>query len=170
MQSWYLTINACTIRAIISKNKFELFIENWSYSYDQYRVFVTYHRMRANSPSWAGTRHNRPLCQILLLESGGGSVCGGSVGSGTQLCMIQELECKTESHSKTPGQERRGLFLVNGKGAWFVMVPPASRTLKLAYFQPFLPQEVTEQEKVFTGLPRSECTLERWSGVFQVIH
>ena len=29
----YLTINACTIRAIRSKNKFEFFIENWSNSY-----------------------------------------------------------------------------------------------------------------------------------------
>ena len=26
----------------IKKNKFELFIENWSYSYDQLRVFATY--------------------------------------------------------------------------------------------------------------------------------
>ena len=49
-------MNAHTIRAIISKNKFELFIENWSYSYDQYRVFDTYQRMRANIPPWAGTR------------------------------------------------------------------------------------------------------------------
>ena len=32
---WYLTINARTIRAIRSKNKFELFIEIWSYSYDK---------------------------------------------------------------------------------------------------------------------------------------
>ena len=31
----YLIINARTIRAIRTKNKFELFIENWSYSYDE---------------------------------------------------------------------------------------------------------------------------------------
>ena len=31
----YLTINVRAIRAIRSKNNFELFIENWSYSYDQ---------------------------------------------------------------------------------------------------------------------------------------
>ena len=30
-----LTINARTTRSIRSKNKFKLFIENWSYSYDQ---------------------------------------------------------------------------------------------------------------------------------------
>ena len=43
----YLTINARTIRAIRSKNKFELFIESWSYSYDKEMVFDTYQRMRA---------------------------------------------------------------------------------------------------------------------------
>ena len=32
---WYLTINLCTIRAIITINKIELFIENWSNSYDK---------------------------------------------------------------------------------------------------------------------------------------
>ena len=47
--------NALTIRAIISKNKFELFIENWSYSYDKYMIFGTYQRMRAQGKSWAGT-------------------------------------------------------------------------------------------------------------------
>ena len=30
-----IPINARTIREIISKNKFELFIENWSYSYNK---------------------------------------------------------------------------------------------------------------------------------------
>ena len=37
--------------------KLELFIANWSYSYDLKIVFATYQRMRANSTSWAGTRH-----------------------------------------------------------------------------------------------------------------
>ena len=37
-----LTINVCTIRAIRSINKFELFIQNWSYSYDKYIIFDTY--------------------------------------------------------------------------------------------------------------------------------
>ena len=37
--------------------KKELFIVNWSYSYDQQRVFATYQRMRANRTSWAGTLH-----------------------------------------------------------------------------------------------------------------
>ena len=32
---WYLTINVRTIRAIRLINKLELFIENWSYSYDK---------------------------------------------------------------------------------------------------------------------------------------
>ena len=32
---YYLTINARTIREIRSKNKIELFIENWSYSYNK---------------------------------------------------------------------------------------------------------------------------------------
>ena len=32
---WYLTINVCTIRAIRAIDKFELFIENLSYSYDK---------------------------------------------------------------------------------------------------------------------------------------
>ena len=56
MQHCYLTINARTIRSIRSKNKLELFIVNWSYSYDLKRVFATYQRMRANRTSWAGTR------------------------------------------------------------------------------------------------------------------
>ena len=42
---WYLTINSGKIRAIRSKNKFELFIENWSYSYNKYITVDTYHRM-----------------------------------------------------------------------------------------------------------------------------
>ena len=40
----------------IEKNKLELFIANWSYSYDLKRVFATYQRMRANRTYWAGTR------------------------------------------------------------------------------------------------------------------
>ena len=39
------------------KNKLELFNANWSYSYDLKRDFDTYQIMRANIPSWAGTRH-----------------------------------------------------------------------------------------------------------------
>ena len=31
----FLTINTRAVRMIRSKNKFELFIENWSYSFDQ---------------------------------------------------------------------------------------------------------------------------------------
>ena len=52
----YLTINARTIRSIRSKNKLEIFITNWSYSYDLKRVFATYQRMRANMTYWAITR------------------------------------------------------------------------------------------------------------------
>ena len=44
------------IRSIRSKNKLELFIANWSYSYNLKRVFSTYQRMRVNRTSWAGTR------------------------------------------------------------------------------------------------------------------
>ena len=53
----YLTINARTIISIRSKNKLELFIVNWSYSYNLKRAFATYQRMRANRTSWARTRH-----------------------------------------------------------------------------------------------------------------
>ena len=42
-----IPINARTIKASISKNKFELFIENWSYSYDKQMVFNAYWIMRA---------------------------------------------------------------------------------------------------------------------------
>ena len=52
----YLTTNTRTIRSIIPKNTLELFIASWSYSDDQKRVFATYHIMRANRTSWAGTR------------------------------------------------------------------------------------------------------------------
>ena len=53
-----------SIRSIISKNKLELFIANWSYSYDLKIDFATYQIMRANSPSWDGTSHQ-------LIEKGG---------------------------------------------------------------------------------------------------
>ena len=39
------------------KNKFEHFIENWSYSYNKEMVFDTYQRMRVEGKSWAGTSH-----------------------------------------------------------------------------------------------------------------
>ena len=51
----YRTINAGTIRSIRSKNKLDIFIANWSYSYEPKRVFTTYQRMRANRTFWAGT-------------------------------------------------------------------------------------------------------------------
>ena len=54
--------------------------------------------------------HNGPLFQSSLLEAGGGSMRGVSVGSGTWFCMLQDLECKTDLHSKTSGQERRILL------------------------------------------------------------
>ena len=38
------------------ENKLELFIVNWSYSYDLKRVFATYQIMRAKRPSWDRTR------------------------------------------------------------------------------------------------------------------
>ena len=43
---WYLTMNVRTIRAIRSINRFEPFIESWSYSYDKSMIFNTYQRMR----------------------------------------------------------------------------------------------------------------------------
>ena len=46
---------------LIEKNKLQLFIANWSYSYDLKRDFDTYQRMRANSPSWTGTRQIRDV-------------------------------------------------------------------------------------------------------------
>ena len=72
-------------------------------------------------------------------------------------------------HGKTSGQERISLLLGNGKGAWVVMVPTAERDLKLTYSQTFLTKGVPEQGEGFIGLPRSEYTLERWSGVFQLL-
>ena len=39
------------------EHKLELFIANWSYSYNLKIVFATYQRMRANRTSWAGTCH-----------------------------------------------------------------------------------------------------------------
>ena len=44
---WYLTINVRTIRSIVSINKFELFIENWSYFYYKWMIFVTYQKIRS---------------------------------------------------------------------------------------------------------------------------
>ena len=32
--------------------------------------------------------HNGPLCEYCLLEEGGGSVCGGSMGAGTFFCVL----------------------------------------------------------------------------------
>ena len=43
------------------ENKLELFIGNWSCSYDLKMVFTTYRRMRANRSSWSGTRHIRGI-------------------------------------------------------------------------------------------------------------
>ena len=57
----------------------------------------------------------------------------------------------------------------NGKGYWIVMEPPAARAQKLAYFQIFITEEVAEQVEGFSGLTRSELTLDRWAGVFQVL-
>ena len=37
------------------ENKLDLFIANWSYSYNKKIVFGTYQRMRAKGASWAGT-------------------------------------------------------------------------------------------------------------------
>ena len=39
------------------ENKLELFIANWSYSYDLKIVFATYQIMGVNSKSWDGTCH-----------------------------------------------------------------------------------------------------------------
>ena len=50
-------INLSYSRSIWLKNKLELFIENWSYSYDKWMFFATYYRMRAKGSSWAGTSH-----------------------------------------------------------------------------------------------------------------
>ena len=53
------------------ENKLELFIENWSYSYYLKRDFDTYQRMRANIPSWAGTRQiefRTRLNQFVMFE------------------------------------------------------------------------------------------------------
>ena len=36
------------------ENKLELFIANWSYSYEKLMVFATYQIMRAKEASWAG--------------------------------------------------------------------------------------------------------------------
>ena len=33
--------------------------------------------------------NNGHLCQIFPLKAGGGSVCGGDLGSGTQLFMLK---------------------------------------------------------------------------------
>ena len=57
-------INACTIRLIWPKNKLEIFIANWSYSYDKYIVFTKYQRMRSKITSWSGT------CLIWNLDRG----------------------------------------------------------------------------------------------------
>ena len=64
---WYLTINARTIRSTWLKNKLELFIVNWSYSYNLKIVFATYRRMRANRTYWAGTRPYTPDHVLLKL-------------------------------------------------------------------------------------------------------
>ena len=87
--------------------------------------------------------NNGPLCQIRLLEDGGGSVCGGSVGAGTHFCMIQEPECKTALQSNTSEEAIIRTLAGNGQGYWVFRVPPSARDPKLAYFQPFIPQEVT---------------------------
>ena len=47
------------------KNKLELFIANWSYSYDLKRVFATYQRMRANRTTWAGTLLNSSVFLLI---------------------------------------------------------------------------------------------------------
>ena len=39
------------------KNKCELYITNWSYSYKVGIVFIMYQIMRSNGTSWAGPRH-----------------------------------------------------------------------------------------------------------------
>ena len=49
------------------ENKLELFIANWSYSYDIKIVFATYQRMRANRTSQAETRHSACHYMFLLL-------------------------------------------------------------------------------------------------------
>ena len=69
-------------------------------------------------------------------------MCGGSVGAGTRLCVLQEWECKTMPHGKTSGQYRISLLTGNVKVAWVVVAPPASRAQKSAYLQLFLTQEV----------------------------
>ena len=53
------------IISIRSKNKLELFIMNWSYSYDKKMNFATYQRMRAKGASWDGPS------QILNLKNSG---------------------------------------------------------------------------------------------------
>ena len=37
--------------------------------------------------------NNWPLFQIIFLDPGGGSVCGGAVLSGAILFMLDEMEC-----------------------------------------------------------------------------
>ena len=49
------------------------------------------------------------------------------------------------------------------------MAPPVSRAPILAYFHPFLTQEVEDQVEGFMVLSRSNFTLEVWAGTFQVL-
>ena len=75
------------------EKELELFIANWSYSYDLKRDFATYQRMRVNSPSWAGTRpnvqgncgHIRPSKDLPIV-----ALTGISVGIFSLLCNFSE--------------------------------------------------------------------------------
>ena len=54
------------------KNKLELFIANWSYSYYLKIVFATYQRMRANRTYWDGTRHLLQSLWVMIPAPGPG--------------------------------------------------------------------------------------------------
>ena len=89
--------------------------------------------------------HIGPLCQISILEAGGGSVCGVSMGTVTWFYMLQEFECKTTSHRNTSVRDIISLIQGNGQGTQVVMAPPTSRAPKSSYLYLFLLQEVVEQ-------------------------
>ena len=79
------------------------------------------------------------------MEARWGYVFGVSVGVGTWLFMLKDLECKTASYRKTLEKERISLLPVNRHGAWVVIAPTSDRPPKSAYFQPFLMSDVEEQ-------------------------